>query len=886
MKLAHYNRLIILFLFFSLIVPEISNSSGADEYISKKIEFYNNNLKIESSGNYERRLKVGLVLSGGGARGIAHIGVLKVLEQNNIPVDLIVGTSIGSVIGGLYAAGYSPDQIESITKKIDWQDIYRDETQRSTLFLGQKGEQDRYLMSVRFKNYRPFIPTSLSPGQKVLSILSDIFLKAQYQARNDYNNLRVPFRTVATDLISGEQVVLRSGNLAESINASLAVPLLFSPVIRDSMLLVDGGLRSNLPVDVAKEAGMDLVIAVDISAKLRSPDQMKAPWEIADQVTTIMTVLAKNQQRKQADILIQPALDNIANTDFLNLEDLIKAGADAAESKLPEIRARLDKNSGENDHFLIDSIKFDSEDKAIPVNIYDKLKIYKNLPISRADIAADMDLLLHTGRYCQATAQLDTSLPEYKLQIDFKNYSILSAIEFKGNYQIPSDELKTVMLLKAGVQLNAIILQEDLSRIVQRYRDKGFSLMNIKKTIFESETGLLHIEIDEGYINKILIEGNKKTKNYVIRREFTFKEGDIFNWVVIQRGIQNVYATGLYDRVSVDIAGTQGQNNLIIKVEEKTSIRMRFGGKFDTERKSQAYVEFGDENFFGGGIKANLLSRIGMRDGLVALNIRNDRIFTTYLTFTLQGYHSWEINPINNETSFEGKYREERTGVRFQIGQQLRRLGQLIADLRIETATDERYSGVFNLDQTLELRTFAIRSITDKRDRINFPTKGIYNQWLWETGSKKLLDSEESYTKAAVNLENYSTILKRNTFHMKFMIGIGDESTPFSENYRLGGLHSFYGLQENEFYGKQILLLNLEYRYKAPFKILTDTYFSVRYDFGGVWRETDLIFSSDDFFSGIGSYIAFDTVLGPLYFGWGQMSEGRSQGYVSLGFDF
>jgi len=265
---------------------------------------------------------------------LTHIGVLEVLEENNIPIDLIVGTSIGSVIGGLFASGYSCEEITQTLKKIDWDDIYRDETQRASLFPSQKNEQDRYLFSVRFNGFDPYIPSSFSPGQKVLSLLSDLFLKAKYQGRNNFDNLKIPFRAVSTDLVSGKQIVLSKGNLAESINASLAVPLLFSPVSIDSMLLVDGGLISNLPVDVSKNLGMDITIAVDATARLRTFDEIEAPWEIVDQATTIMSAVSEEIQKTQADILIEPNLGDMPNDQFEDIHQLVALGRSAIQEKM------------------------------------------------------------------------------------------------------------------------------------------------------------------------------------------------------------------------------------------------------------------------------------------------------------------------------------------------------------------------------------------------------------------------------------------------------------------------------------------------------------------------------------------------------------------------
>ncbi len=865
----------------------ISAPLYAGEIYTKSILFEKDKIKIQVNENESVRPKVGLVLSGGGARGVVHIGVLKALEKNNIPLDLTVGTSVGSVIGGLYASGYSPDQIANIMGSIDWNDIYRDETQRTSLFLQQKGEQDRYLLPIRFNGLSPYIPTAFSPGQKVLTILSDLFLKAQYQARNNFDNLKTPFRVVTTDLISGKRVVLKEGNLAESINASLAVPLLFAPVAIDSMLLVDGGLRSNLPVDVAKETGMDIVIAVDVTSRLRSRDELNAPWEIADQVTTIMSVPSRKLQQRQADILIQPELGDFSNTDFKRLNEMVEAGEKAAENKINEIKKQIYKgNKTENKQYLIQKVKFNCEENVLPVTLFEKLSVRNGKIISSTDILEDLDILIKSGAYRKVEAEFDTINQAAIVTFKLDRFSIIKEIDFTGNKQFSGTDLNAVIFTGQGGRLNSNTLRADLDRIMRLYRKGGFALMRIKQIDWNNAAGILQIEIDEGRIGNILITGNDKTKDYVILREFSAQKGKVFNWIVVHKAIQNVYSTQLYERVNVDIVEEEGENNLIIKVKEKSSLVMHLGGKLDLERKAQAYIEFGDESFLGTAIKTSFISRIGARDKHFGLKIRDDRIFTTHFTFALNGYYNWEVNPIYIERNLTGEYQEERRGIRFQAGWQMQRLGQLIAELRMENIKDKRFSGYFDLSQNVELRTFAIRSITDKRDRIDFPTKGIYNYWLWESGNKLILDSQEPYTKAIINLEGFYTLNNVHTLHLRLLAGVGDKTLPFSENFRMGGLHSFYGLHENEYFGKQLFITNIEYRLKLPIKMIGGSYFSMRYDFAGIWDDPALIFTSDDFFSALGGCLAFDTMLGPLYFAWGRITRGYSAGYISWGFNF
>jgi NTE family protein len=196
------------------------------------------------------RPRVGLALSGGGARALFQIGVLQALEANNIPIDFIAGTSMGSVVGGLYAAGYNAAQLHDIALEIPWDDITVDTPPRTSLFLAQRQERERAFLQVRFRGRKPYIRPAITAGQKLLTVLTDLTMRANYRAGAGFDLLRIPFRAVATDLYSGESVIIADGDLAEAMRASVAVPFLFAPAPRGDMLLIDGGLLNNIPVDV------------------------------------------------------------------------------------------------------------------------------------------------------------------------------------------------------------------------------------------------------------------------------------------------------------------------------------------------------------------------------------------------------------------------------------------------------------------------------------------------------------------------------------------------------------------------------------------------------------------------------------------------------------
>lgn len=288
------------------------------------------------------RPRIGLALSGGGARGLAHIGVLQVLEEEGIPVDHICGTSMGAIVGGMRAMGYSPDEMERIVRGLEWSNLFSDAPSRRNLFLAQKENSQQELLTIRFRDGRPYIPDAFVNGQTLYQTLLRISMQAPLHARGGrFVNLEVPLSMVLTDLNSGERVLLDQGDVTLAMRGAMAVPIVFRPLAFQGKLLVDGGAVENIPVRATREAGVDFVIAVDAATPDVATTENDELWEIANQVTTLMTVTNDSISRSFADILITPEIRNVGNTDFDQVIRIIEAGRRGAREKLPEIRQLL-----------------------------------------------------------------------------------------------------------------------------------------------------------------------------------------------------------------------------------------------------------------------------------------------------------------------------------------------------------------------------------------------------------------------------------------------------------------------------------------------------------------------------------------------------------------
>jgi NTE family protein len=287
------------------------------------------------------RPRIGLVLSGGGARGAAHVGVIRVLEQMRIPVDAVAGTSMGAVVGGLYAAGLSATEIGDVFSALDWQDLLTDRPPRRELVFRRK-QDDRSILARGALGVREgegvVLPLGLVQGQKITQLLRAATLPVA--EIHDFDQLPIPFRALATDLETGDPVVLRSGDLATVLRASMSAPGVFAPVEIDGRLLVDGGLVDNLPVDLARSMGVDVLIVVDVSFPLASRDELGSPLDVTNQMIGIMVrrgTLESREKLTASDILVEPDLGSMTAVSFNRMPQVIEAGEHAARAAQPRL---------------------------------------------------------------------------------------------------------------------------------------------------------------------------------------------------------------------------------------------------------------------------------------------------------------------------------------------------------------------------------------------------------------------------------------------------------------------------------------------------------------------------------------------------------------------
>ena len=286
------------------------------------------------------RPRIGLVLGGGGARGAAHIGVLRQLEALRIPIDAIAGISMGALVGGLYSSGLSVDELEEVVRSLDWQDALRDAPGRENLRFRRKQDDEQFPIGLELgvRAGALTLPRGAIEGQKLSLILRSLTLHVP--SESDFQDLPVPYRAVASDLETGQPYVMCRGDLSRAMRASMSAPGIFSPVTIDGHTLVDGGLGGNVPVETMRQMGVDIIIAVDVEFPLYEPDQLNSALDISAQM---LTILIRNQTQAQLatlgpdDFLLRPELGQFGSANFADIVEAIEPGAMAAAAQADEL---------------------------------------------------------------------------------------------------------------------------------------------------------------------------------------------------------------------------------------------------------------------------------------------------------------------------------------------------------------------------------------------------------------------------------------------------------------------------------------------------------------------------------------------------------------------
>lgn len=360
--------------------------------------------RLDSLKKSGKDIKVGLVLSGGGAKGLAHIGVLKVIEEAGIKIDYIGGTSMGAIVGGLYASGYTTHQLDSIFKETEFSALIQDNLPRKSKSFNERNDSERYVLKLPFDDFKINFPSGLSRGQNIYNLYAQLL---SHVKQDDFSQLPIPFLCVATNVETGEQVVMEQGDLATSLSASGAIPTLFSPVYIDGAMLTDGGVLNNFPVEEIRAKGMDIIIGVDVQDDLRKRENLKSGFEILAQVNNFRTIRAAEEKSLKTDIYIKPDIKKFTVLSFDEGEKIIENGEIAATEKFESLKNVADAQNRKTYRPSVnvkDSISIGNIDivgnETFPRNyIRGKLKIESFEETSFKELNAGLNNLSATGSF-------------------------------------------------------------------------------------------------------------------------------------------------------------------------------------------------------------------------------------------------------------------------------------------------------------------------------------------------------------------------------------------------------------------------------------------------------------------------------------------------------
>ena len=435
-----------------------------------------------------KRPKIGLVLSGGGAKGFAHIGVLKVLEEAGIKIDYIGGTSMGSIIGGLYASGYNASQIDSIFKKTNFDELINDYIPRSSKnFYGKKNDE-LYAIVLPFSNFRVGIPEALSKGMYNYNLLSSLTRNVRHV--RDFNKLPTPFLCIGTNIETGEEVLLNKGNLVQAMMASAAFPSLFTPVEIDGKLLVDGGVVNNYPIKEVRNLGADIIIGVDVQDDLLNRKSLKNATRILVQITNLQSIDKMKKKIKDTDVYIKPDIRDYGVISFDKGEEIIRKGEEAAFAVYEKIKTLTDETTFykkpklkiASDTIQINKINSEKLDNYTREYIRGKLRFKPGSTITYDDLKAGMNNLDATQNfsaisYCLQPAEnkddLDLVLRENPTQTYLK-----LGLHYDGLYKsaILLNLTHKKTFLKNDVTSLDIILGDNFRYDLNYYVENGFNI--------------------------------------------------------------------------------------------------------------------------------------------------------------------------------------------------------------------------------------------------------------------------------------------------------------------------------------------------------------------------------------------------------------------------
>ena len=793
-----------------------------------------------------------LVLSGGGARGLAQIGVLMALEEAELRPDLVVAVSMGSIVGALYACGYPPAEILEFVRSVDWGRASSNASSRDALFVNQKAAPKGHLFDIRLDdNLRPVLPNAISGGQLFYEALPSKLLPALHRAGNDFDKLPVSLRVTATDLLTGGMAVFSNGSLITAIRASCSAPLAFSPVDFNGMFLADGGLTSNIPVRAAINENAALVVAVDVTSPLWKRDELSNPVRLMEQIVSIGVERNKEDDKRNADLIIKPQMHGFTNTDFNRIDTLVERGYRSAREAIPAIRAKLAKIAA------ADTVKSTME--TMNAVVYDK----NGLVMLKAD-----SISVNTGIIDNAATDIGVISPQLKNILRDKRleFAVIDSAKiingalhvFSGrpviNQILVFGNEKTsnrLLLTAGGIRPGAPLESSTIERGVRSLYATG---------LFES----VRIETEPGERVSIHVEEKKylRVRGGLRYDEYYRAEG------FVAPAYENLFGQGV-----------------------TSALHMQFGS-----RKEKYALDFSTNTLFN-------LNWAG--SGRLQFFTARERMYSRTAHPRDDGPDSVAIDDV-----VLGK-----SGVSLMLGSQIGKTVSVEGGAKIENFQIlESNRGIFDNDLGFGFRNslpyFLLRLNVDTRDAAPFTTSGSRHIVTAGMAGEVIgLGGTEEFIKVDGSFSRYFTVRGRHTFLTQFLTGWTNATLPEVEKFYLGGaipeqnyrdadiynIIPFMGMKPRSVSSDIFGLLHLEYR----LALRKNLYLTAALDLARLWTYEEFSTRySDDFPPknplGAGIGLTYQTPAGPIRLSYGQLIPHRNDPdavsepmlYFSAGDDF
>jgi len=505
-------------------------------------------------------------------------------------------------------------------------------------------------------------------------------------------------------------------------------------------------------------------------------------------------------------------------------------------------------------------------------------RIRENRFVSVSDIREAALGILERGIAHRLKAELKVTNNANLLVFDGSSLMAIESVGWVGNETLPSAKLEDA-IRSLDRRHSYIEHLRDVNQCLQNtYREHGYDLMEVDSVRYDGAKGQTVFHISEGLVSKVMVSGNDRTKGWVIRRSFSLKEGEPFNLEKAERGMANIFSTGLFERVNFNVEYRSGMALVRIEVKEKKFSLVRLGAHYHDHYHAETFLDFADANVLGFSNELFFRVQYGEMRKRFSLHLKADRIFETYLTYHFMLYHDRMKRDRYEENKSIGFNRERYTGAAFAFGQQLSKLGTVTVEahavrIRIDLPA---FAGL----RHRSLRKLTLRSRIDNLDRHPFPMSGVAAEFYFDFASD-VFGGEDKFKKIYFDWRAQIPLNRVIGLQPSFAIGVADDELPIYEKFLLGGNRSLYGYNFNSLEGDKLFRGNLGVRIEIPYGF----YLTPRYDLGNVWtRFEEIRFST--LRHSFGCELSYDSPIGPFSVSYGRADEGYDRGYIDVGYDF